>query len=415
MELKPGYKQTEVGVVPEDWIECQFKDVIAGFSSGQTPSRSKPQYFKGNIPWITSGELRYGVIEDTIEKITPEAAKNAHLKILPRGTFLIAITGLEAAGTRGSCGIVGVPATTNQSCMALYPSNRLNNKYLFHYYVRYGDELALKYCQGTKQQSYTAKTAQILPIVLPASIEEQEAIATALCDIDVLIAAQEGLLEKKRAIKVGTMQRLLSGKHRLPEFSGEWAVKRLGDVAEVLKGKGLSKSRISTTGRYPCLLYGELFTTYNRKIDQIFSYTDSKEGTSSKVGDILLPGSTTTNGNDLAIASAIHIPDVLLGGDINIIRAKTKFNADFLANYLTAIKRNDIAESTQGITIIHLYGRSLLALEIELPSLVEQEAIVTIISDMDTEITALEAKLEKYRMIKLGMMQNLLTGQVRLV
>lgn len=92
--IPEGYKQTEVGVIPEEWEVKKFEDVMTGFSSGQTPSRTRPEYYKGNIKWITSGELNYNVITDTIEKITVEAVEKTNLKILPKGTFLMAITGL---------------------------------------------------------------------------------------------------------------------------------------------------------------------------------------------------------------------------------------------------------------------------------------------------------------------------------
>lgn len=99
------------------WEMKRFEDVITHCSSGSTPSRNKPEFYKGNIRWITSGELNYNRIIDTREKITKEAVISANLKIIPSNTFLMAITGLEAEGTRGACGIVGRESTTNQSIM----------------------------------------------------------------------------------------------------------------------------------------------------------------------------------------------------------------------------------------------------------------------------------------------------------
>lgn len=120
-----GTKPSELGEIPEDWDVLLMDEVTDSLSSGATPFRGNPSFFKGNNKWITSGELKYAVINDTIEKISDEAIKKANLKVHPSGTFLMAITGLEAAGTRGSCGIVGTPATTNQSCMAIYPNKKL--------------------------------------------------------------------------------------------------------------------------------------------------------------------------------------------------------------------------------------------------------------------------------------------------
>ena len=198
-----------------EWQTRQLGEVINHCSSGATPYRGSPDYYTGTVKWITSGELNYNVITDTIEHISEEAVQKTNLKIHPAGTFLMAITGLEAAGTRGACGIVGSPATTNQSCMAIYPSIELKTAFLYHYYVMRGNELALQYCQGTKQQSYTAKLVRLLPIDLPPTIQEQAAIATILADMDTEIAALEVKLSKARQLKQGMMQELLTGRIRL--------------------------------------------------------------------------------------------------------------------------------------------------------------------------------------------------------
>lgn len=197
------------------WEVKLLGEVIASCSSGATPYRGRPEYYKGKVKWITSGELNYNLITDTIEHISDEAVENTNLKVHPIGTFLMAITGLEAAGTRGACGIVCSPATTNQSCMAVYPTSELKTEYLYHYYVYRGNELALQYCQGTKQQSYTAKLVKLLPINLPPSVEEQNAIATILSDMDSEITVLEEKLAKTRQIKQGMMQELLTGRIRL--------------------------------------------------------------------------------------------------------------------------------------------------------------------------------------------------------
>lgn len=198
-----------------EWARKKLGDVIENCSSGATPYRGNLDYYKGSVKWISSGELNYNVIMDSIEHISDMAVEKTNLKLHPVGTFLMAITGLEAAGTRGSCGIVGSPATTNQSCMAIYPTSQLSTAFLFHYYVFRGNSLAFKYCQGTKQQSYTAKIVKLLPIDLPPTVEEQTAIATLLSDLDTELTALESQLEKTRAIKQGMMQSLLTGRIRL--------------------------------------------------------------------------------------------------------------------------------------------------------------------------------------------------------
>ena len=197
------------------WVPGKWKEVLDCFSSGATPYRGNPAFYKGKIKWVSSGELNYNRIVDTLEHISPEAKEKANLTIHPAGTFLMAITGLEAAGTRGSCAILGAPATTNQSCMAIYGTDKMSTEYLFHYYVQHGDELAFQYCQGTKQQSYTAAIVKELPIYYPEDVTEQNAIASVLTSMDHEIRALEQKLAKYRQVKHGMMQQLLTGKIRL--------------------------------------------------------------------------------------------------------------------------------------------------------------------------------------------------------
>lgn len=228
VEMKRKYKKSEYGLIPVDWKEGTFADFLEGFSAGATPYRGITSNFKGKIKWISSGELNYNRINDTIEHISEEAFTKTSLKIHPEGTFLMAITGLEAAGTRGRCAFVGNPAATNQSCMAIYPTDKMINEYLYYFYRKYSEILANKYCQGTKQKSYTSNIVKLLPIVCPPSIKEQASIATALSDVDSLISALTKKIEKKKAIKQGLMQQLLTGKKRLPGFGEKWVEIELG-------------------------------------------------------------------------------------------------------------------------------------------------------------------------------------------
>ncbi|MED4954502.1 restriction endonuclease subunit S [Paenibacillus macerans] len=198
-----------------EWISGEWQDVLDGFISGATPYRGKPEYYNGTIKWVTSGELNYNKIYDTIEHISEQAKADTSLTVHPVGTFLMAITGLEAAGTRGSCAILAAEATTNQSCMAIYGTEKMDTNYLFHYYILNGDKLALQYCQGTKQQSYTAKIVKSLPIFYPSDTREQMAISTILSDMDSEIEALTAKLNKAKLIKKGMMQELLTGRIRL--------------------------------------------------------------------------------------------------------------------------------------------------------------------------------------------------------
>lgn len=207
--------QTRLPGFAGEWRIKSLGELITHCFSGATPRRNRPDFFQGDIRWITSGELNYNVITDTQEKISVEAVNRTNLAIVPAGTFLMAITGLEAEGTRGACAIAGAPSTTNQSCMAVFPTAELDTRYLFYYYVLRGKSLALQYCQGTKQQSYTAKLVKQLPIEIPPTPDEQSSIAEVLTDMDSELAVLEHRRQKTRALKQGMMQELLTGRTRL--------------------------------------------------------------------------------------------------------------------------------------------------------------------------------------------------------
>lgn len=162
-------------------------EVLENMYNGQTPARNRIEYWNGKISWLSSGELNRGVVYKSVETITEEGKEAANLRVVPKGTFIMAITGLEASGTRGNCAILGFSTTLNQSCMALFPKkNLLTSNFLFQWYRKVGEEYGINYTQGTKQQSYNAELIKILPISL-TSVEEQEKIVGYLESLDHLI------------------------------------------------------------------------------------------------------------------------------------------------------------------------------------------------------------------------------------
>ena len=116
----------------DEWEQRKLGDVLDDMYNGQTPSRNKSEYWNGNIKWLSSGELNRGTVYDSMEMITEDGQKSANLRIVPKGTFIMAITGLEAAGTRGNCALLGFDTTLNQSCMALFPKNCLLQIFYFN-------------------------------------------------------------------------------------------------------------------------------------------------------------------------------------------------------------------------------------------------------------------------------------------
>ncbi len=436
MATQTGYKVSELGMIPQDWDVVEFGEVVELFSSGSTPSRSQPQFFKGNNLWITSGELNYCVITDTIEKISDSAIEQSNLKKHPVGTFLMAITGLEAAGTRGSCAIVGAPATTNQSCMAIYPNERLKTEFLYQWYVLNGNQLAFKYCQGTKQLSYTASLLKKIPVLLPKSTSEQTAIATALSDTDVLISSLQTLIAKKKAIKLSVMQNLLSGKIRLPEFAQrpdgspktthqtelgcvpeDWAVVELGDVGKTYGG--LSGKNKSDFDRGDSFYVPFTNVMANLEVDknQLGKVEVNEKQNAVLEGDLLFNGSSETP-EEVCFASFVNfsLPNLFLNSFCFGFRlTKNTISPKYLAYWFRSeIGRKTIAFMSQGSTRYNISKSEFVKLKLVMPSKPEQTAIAQLLSDMDAEIESLEGRLKKTQSLKQGMMQALLTGKIRL-
>jgi type I restriction enzyme S subunit len=248
-------------------------------------------------------------------------------------------------------------------------------------------------------------------------LPEQRKIAEILSTWDRAIEVSEALLATATRQKRALMQQLLTGNRRFPAFEGEaWKTVRLGDLGTFRKGKGIPKTKVGPAGKYPCILYGELYTKYGEIIDKPISFTDLDDGVISKSGDVLIPASTTTTGIDLAIASCVVQDGVRLGGDINIFRAsQDQIDGAFLAYFLTHARRHEMARFAQGITIVHLKGSDLLNVSIEVPTLGEQKKIVAMMETSEEEIEQLRGQTAHLRTEKRALMQQLLTGKQRVV
>lgn len=397
-----GYKNTKIGVIPKDWKVVHLNKV-ATIVGGSTPSSFNKSYWNGNINWFTPtevGESKY--VYKSIRKITQLGYENCSAKILPVGTII-----LTTRAVIGDLSILKVKACTNQGFQSFITNRLINNEYLY-YRLAVLKNILLLNASGSTFLEISLNKLRNIKIPLPP-LSEQNAIATALSDADTLISATEKLIAKKKAIKQGAMQELLK-----PQEG--WEEKTLEEDFDIIKGQGLSKSKLDEHGKLECILYGELFTTYKELIREVNSKTNSEEGIMSKFGDILFPGSTTTVGIDLAKCSTILANNVMIGGDIIVLRKKQKhINPEFIVYYLNIKCKYKIAAKTKGVTIYHLHGKDLSDIKISYPDYQEQTRIATILSDMDAEISLLEQKLEKQKQIKQGMMQNLLTGKIRLL
>lgn len=417
MELK-GYKRTEIGVIPEKWKVKHLKDIFQ-LKNGYAFSSD---YFSNTGPIvITPGNFNINGGLNFNEKNTLRySGETTPGMQFSNGDLLIVMTDLTP-----ECNLLGKPGfvTSNEIILhnqrigkIILTDNEVDLHYLYWFFLSGHFSKRMKETATGSTVRHTSNKSIYNTLIAIPKKAEQEAIATALSDADALISSLEKLVTKKRLIKQGAAQQLLTGKKRLPGFSGEWNVKRMGDIANFFKGKGLPKSQLIENGKNACIHYGELFTTYNELIKRIISYTDKNSDVFlSKSNDVLMPTSDVTP-KGLAKASCIKEDEVIIGGDILIIRTPADaINGVYLSNSIT-LNKNQILALVTGSTVYHLYASDMKKFEFYCPpTKEEQTAIVEILSDMDTEIETLEKKLAKYRLIKQGMMQQLLTGKIRLV
>lgn len=250
------------------------------------------------------------------------------------------------------------------------------------------------------------------PIHLPP-LPEQKAIAATLSAFDNHVANLAELIEKKKAIRDGALEDLVSGRTRLAGYTEPWSESCLGSIGTFTKGAPLSKAHISNTGT-PFILYGELYTTYREVTYKVYRRTEESadEAHYSRVGDVIIPTSGET-AEEIATACCVMIPGVILAGDLNIYRSP-ELDGRFLSYVIKHIVNQQISELSQGISIIHINAKTLKKIVVRYPKHEEQSAIADIIDTMDTEISVLEDERDKMTQIREGVMDDLLTGRVRL-
>lgn len=352
----------------DDWEQRKLGEVLDDMYNGQTPSRKRDEYWNGNIRWLSSGELNRGIVYSSIETITEEGKKSANLRVVPKGTFVMAITGLEASGTRGNCALLGFDTTLNQSCMALFPKQDiLISQFLFQWYRMVGEEYGINYTQGTKQQSYNAELIKILPILLP-SIDEQKKIASYLNSIDHLITLHQ--------CKCHLLHKLLHN---------DWEQRKLGDVLVSLQNNTLSRADLSNeAGVAKNVHYGDVLIKFGEVLDvskeQLPMISDESILTKYKTsflqnGDVIIADTAedTTVGkcseivglNDEVVLSGLHtIP----------YRPVEKFAPKYLGYYLNSdAYHNQLLPLMQGIKVTSISKSAMQDTDIIYPKSKEEQ------------------------------------------
>ena len=405
-----GYKQTEVGVIPDDWKVKKIQDFTYA-TAGGTPSTLINEFWGGEIRWMSSGELNYKRIYDVQGRITEFGLNNSATKYIPSNSVLIGLAG--QGKTRGTVAINYIKLCTNQSIAAILPNQKVDSEYLFQNLEHRYLELRNLSSGDGGRGGLNLRLIHNLKIPLPPTRTEQTAIATALSDMDSLIEGLEKLLVKKRNIKQGAMQELLTPKEG-------WEVRSLGDFADVTKLAGFEYSKHFNSykdGGDIIVIRGTNIT--NNKLDltdvKKIPYSTSKFLKRSKL-----------NKFDLVFAYVGTIGPVYLitennkyhlGPNTSKITVKKLVSSEYLLIYFKSEQLKD--EINDKISVgaqPSLSMTKIRSFKINFPkNSKEQNEITQILSNMDTEISQLETQLSKYKMLKTGMMQELLTGKKRLV
>ncbi|ELU8564435.1 restriction endonuclease subunit S [Vibrio parahaemolyticus] len=429
MELKTipcGYKHTDVGVIPQDWSVVAISDIsITGI--GMTPSRnSVVRYFdKGTHWWAKTTDLNNAAISETEERITDIALKETSLKVYPAGTVLVAMYG--NFNQIGRTGFTTVPVCVNQTLVAIYPiDKRLNSRFLFHYLNYRADYWKTVASNSRKDPHITSRDVKSLSLPLP-TFDEQTAIANALCDVDDLIASLEKLIAKKRNVKAGAMQQLLTGKVRLPQFANHpdgspkgMKTSKLGDnipedweVVPFSTLVDLVSSRIDpkrTGGGEKCVELEHI----GPGMGLITGFTMTTETSSHKsvfqCGDVLF-GKLRSYLQKYWIAEF----DGVCSTEIWVFRAKPGVFNRFINQIVRTDSFISCASEGYGTHMPRSDWKTVKNQSIIKPCMAEQSAISEVLEAFDDELHSLSNQLTKVRMIKQGMMQELLTGKTRLV
>ena len=414
-KMPAGYKVTEIGVIPEDWEVHEIEDVADVLSGKRIP---KGRTLTENItpyPYITVSDMGAGSVNLENIRFVPEDV----YPLIKKYRIFVDDIYISVAGTLGLIGTI--PKQLNGANLT-ENADRLVNIKCDKNYLLYilSSSLIQKRIDEVKTLGAQPKLAltriRKFCVAIPKTKSEQTAIATVLSDTDALIEYLEKLIAKKKAIKQGAMQQLLIGKKRLPGFNGEWEVKTLGEIGKFKGGSGFPiKYQGKVERKYPFYKVSDM----NNDGNQTFMRNSNNwidESTKKIIGSNIFPKHTIVFAK---IGAAIYLErkkilfmeSCIDNNMMGFIFDESQSDYRFLHYLFLSIQLGKLVSAT---ALPSLNGKQISGLNFAFPRKKEQIAIAAILSDMDAEIEKLEQKLDKYRQIKSGMMQQLLTGKIRL-
>ncbi len=395
MEIKAGYKQTEVGVIPVDWSV----DYVKKLASIKTGSRNTQDRIDG-------GEYPFFVRSQIVERINSYTYDGEAV-----------LTAGDGVGVGKVMHYINGKFDCHQRVYRISDFDKKINGYYFYLY--FSNNFLNRIMQLTAKSSVDSVRMDMIAnmqIPIPPTIEEQTAIANALSDADALISSLEKLIAKKRNIKQGAMQKLLQPKEG-------WEVMKLTKLVWFQEGPGVRNSQFTNSGVK--LLNGTNIEDGKLLLDKTDRYISNKEafGWYSHFlvddGDILIACSGVTIDKfeeKVTIANTNHLPLCMNTSTMRFKILSNVLSKRYFFHFLKSKSfKRQIGGKATGSAQLNFGPSHVKMVEISIPNVKEQENIAAILSDMDAEIEVLETKLEKYKKVKLGMMQNLLTGKIRLL
>lgn len=408
MEVSAGYKRTEAGIIPEEWeirtIGQMFR-LINGCAF-------KPE------DWKQSGTpiIRIQNLNDPTASFNFSQAAVPERNRVEYGDLLFAWSGTigTSFGARVWTGPTGV---LNQHIFkVLMDERQITLPFSLLVFARVEDDIA-KQAHGFKASFVHVKKSDLVKVSLPIpSLPEQRAIASVLGDVDVLLGGLDRLIAKKRDLKQAAMQQLLTGQARLPGFSGEWDVKRLDELADIRSG-GTPSTSVSQfwDGNIPWCTPTDITALDGHKYLYDTSRMITSHGLKSSSAEMIQAHSIVMTSRATIGECAINkVPVSTNQGFKNFVPYEGT-DVEFLY-YLLTTQKSGFISLCGGSTFLEIGKTQLVAYQVRLPSSkAEQTAIATVLSDMDAELSALMARRDKTRDLKQAMMQELLTGRIRLI
>ena len=402
--IPQGYKDSPLGIIPKEWEVKRLGD-IADITSGTTPLRSNSKYYNnGVIPWVKTTDLNNGTLYETEEKISIEAVEKTSLKMLPKGTVLVAMYG----GFRqiGRTALLGIDATINQALSALMCKSSVTSPFVLAWLncrVNYWKRLA---ASSRKDPNITGNEVAKFPILIPSK-EEQNSIVEVLGLWDTAIEKQSKLIEKLKLRKRALMQQLLTGKKRLPGFSGEWKEVKLGDVFDERNETNRDDlPLLSITGEK-----GVIYQSDSDKRD--ISNDDKTKYKRICPNDIGYNTMRMWQGR-----SALSELEGIVSPAYTIVTPRENVNVKFMAILIQQPRVvYDFWTHSQGLVSDTLNCKypDFCQVKVRIPTKQEQTAIASVLVQADKEIELAKEQLANLQSQKRGLMQQLLTGKNRII